>query len=115
MIVRLLLDEMYPPTLADALRDKGHDVIAVAASAELAGSDDAAIMDVATGDGRCLVTENVRDFAVLVRHTSHAGVLFIHARRWPRTRAGLHTLADALHNAVSEGRLPGPGDIRWLT
>jgi hypothetical protein len=29
--------------------------------------------------------------------------------------AGLHTLADTLHSAVSEGRLPGPGDIRWLT
>lgn len=27
MIVRLLLDEMYRPTLADALRDKGHDVV----------------------------------------------------------------------------------------
>ena len=107
--VRLLLDEMYPPTLADALHDKGHDVLAVAASAELVGSDDATVLDVATADGRCLVTENVRDVAMLVRHTSHAGVLFVYARRWPRTRAGLHTLADALHDAVSAGRLPGPG------
>ncbi|MGH3898352.1 MAG: DUF5615 family PIN-like protein [Pseudonocardiaceae bacterium] len=114
MTVRLLLDEMYPPALADALHDKGHDVIAVAASAELAGSDDATVLDVATGDGRCLVTENVRDFAMLVRHTSHAGVLFVHSRRWPRTKAGVPTLADALHNAISEGRVPGPGDIRWL-
>lgn len=76
-----LLDEMYPPMLADALHDKGHDVLAIAASAELVGSDDATVLDVATGDGRCLVTENVRDFAMLVRHTSHAGVLFVHARR----------------------------------
>ncbi len=111
MTVRLLLDEMYPPTLADALHDKGHDV---AASAEFAGGDDATVLNAATGDGRCLVTGNGRDFAVLVRHTSHAGVLFVHARRCPRTRAGLPTLADALHDAVSEGRLPGPGDIRWL-
>lgn len=114
MTVRLLLDEMYPPTLAGVLHDKGHDVLGVAASAELVGSDDATILDVATADGRCLVTENVRDFAMLVRHTSHAGVLFVHARRWPRTRAGLRTLVEALHNAVSEGHLPGPGDIRWL-
>ncbi len=99
---------------AYALHDKGHDVIAVAASAELLGSDDATVLDAATGDGRCLVTENVRDFAMLVRHTSHAGVLFVHARRWPRTRASLPTLAEALHNAISEGRVPGPGDIRWL-
>lgn len=114
MIARLLLDEMYPPTLAHALRDKGHDVIAVAESAELAGGDDATVLDAATADGRCLVTENVRDFAVLVRYSRHAGVLFVHARRWPRTRAGLHTLADALHDALSADRLPGPEDIRWL-
>lgn len=115
MIVRLLLDEMYPPTLADALRDKGHDVIAVAASAELAGSADVTVLDAATADGRCLVTENVRDFAVLVRHTSHAGVLFVHARRWPRTRAGLPVLATALHEAIAGGRVPGLDDIRWLS
>jgi len=43
---RLLLDEIYPPALADALRDKGHDVIAVAASVELAGSDDVTVFSV---------------------------------------------------------------------
>lgn len=59
--------------------------------------------------------ENVRDFLVLVRQTSHAGVLLVHARRWPRTRAGLPMLANALHNTISAGHLPGPGDIRWLT
>jgi hypothetical protein len=58
--------------------------------------------------------ENVRDFAVLVRHASHAGVLFVHARRWPRTRAGPHRLADALHDAISAGRVPGVNDIRRL-
>ena len=50
--------------LADMLRDKGHDVRAVAASAELAGADDATVLGPATADGRCLLTENVRDFAV---------------------------------------------------
>ncbi len=71
--MRLLLDEMYPPMLADVLCDKGHDVIAVAALAEFVGSDDATILEVASVQGRCLVTENVRDFTALVRDTSHAG------------------------------------------
>lgn len=115
MIARLLLDEMYPPTLADALRDKGHDVIAVAASAELVGSADVTVLNAATADGRCLVTENVRDFTVLVRHTSHAGVLFAHARRWPRTRAGLHALATGLHDTIAGRRVPGRDDVRWLS
>lgn len=114
MTARLLLDEIYPPALADALRDKGHDVIAVAASVELAGSDDVTVLDAALADGRCLVTENVRDFAVLVRYTRHAGVLLVQSRRWPRTRAGLHALAGALYDALSGDRMPGPDDIRWL-
>jgi putative NADH-flavin reductase len=111
---RLLLDERYPPALAQALRDKGHDVEAVAASAELVGADDATILDAATADRRCLVTENVRDFAVLVRHTSHPGVLFANARRWPRTVTRLNKLANALHEAISDDRLPGPDDTWWL-
>lgn len=114
MTVRLLLDEMYPPKLADTLRDKGHDVIAVAASVDFVGSDDATGLDIATGDGRCLVTEHVRDFAMLVRHTSHGGVLFVHAKRWRRTRVGLHRLVDALHDAISGNRIPDRDDVRWL-
>jgi predicted nuclease of predicted toxin-antitoxin system len=112
--VRLLLDEMYPPALAKTLRDKGHDVRAVAALAELVGRDDPAILEAATATGRCLVTENVRDFAVLVRHAGHAGVLFVTAGRWPRTRSGLPRLANALHEAISDGAVPGANEVRWL-
>jgi predicted nuclease of predicted toxin-antitoxin system len=56
---RLLLDQIYPPLPADMLRDKGHDVRAVAASAELAGADDATVLSAATADDCCLLTENV--------------------------------------------------------
>lgn len=114
MTARLLLDEMYPPALAESLRDKGHDVVAVAASAELVGRADAVVLEAATAAGRCLVTENVRDFAILVRYTKHAGVLFVTAARRPRTRSGLPRLATALHQAVSDGSTPGPNDVRWL-
>ncbi|HEX2297500.1 MAG TPA: DUF5615 family PIN-like protein, partial [Pseudonocardiaceae bacterium] len=56
MIVRLLLDEMYPP----ALSRQGHDVVAVAATADLVGLDDATILQTATSDERRLITENIR-------------------------------------------------------
>ena len=42
---------------------------------ELADADDATVLDAATSDGCCLLTENVRDIAVLARHTAHAGLL----------------------------------------
>jgi hypothetical protein len=111
---RLLLDEMYPPLLADMLRDKGHDVRAVAASAELAGADDATVLDAAAADDRCLLTENVRDFAVLARYTTHAGLLLANSRRWPRTRDGIARLAAVLHDVIASGALPRQGETRWL-
>jgi hypothetical protein len=113
--VRLLLDEMYPPSLAELLRQQGHDVLASAAAPELVGMDDHAVLDAASADGRCLVTENVRDFAVLLRHADHAGVLFVHGKRWPRTRDSIHRLAVALDKAISDGRVPGSNVVGWLT
>src|SRR5258708_13494024 len=93
---RLMLDEMSPPSLAEMLRDQGHDVLAVAGSPDLAGSPDEAVLDAAVRDARCLVTENVRDFAILARHTSHYGILFINADRCPPPPAAIKPPADAL-------------------
>ncbi len=50
MSARLLLDEMYPPTLAALLREQGHDVLAVAGLLELAGTADDVVLDAATTD-----------------------------------------------------------------
>ena len=115
MSSRLLLDEMYPPALAASLRDRGHDVLAVAGLPELAGSPDDIVLNAAAGGGRCLVTENVRDFAVLARQMSHGGLLFVNADRWPRTPGALKRLADALSRFVAQARVPGPGEVSWLS
>ena len=115
MTARLLLDEMYPPALAALLSDRGHDVVAVAGHPELAGSPDEAILDAATSGGRCLVTENVRDFAALARYTGHGGLLFVSAERLPRTPAAIKRLADALDRVITAGGVPGPGEAGWLS
>ena len=114
MTRRLLLDEMYPPALAEVLGQHGYDALAVAALGELAGSPDAVVLEAASAAGRCLVTENVRDFALLIRHARHDGVLFVHAQRWPRTPGGIKRLAEALDRAIRAGHIPGPGETRWL-
>lgn len=115
MTAHLLLDEMYPPALAALLRAQGHDVLAVAGHPDLAGSPDEAVLDAAASDGRCLVTENIRDFAVLARQARHGGLLFVDARRWPRTPAAMKRLADGLGQTVTAGRIPGPGGVGWLS
>ncbi len=60
--MRLLLDEMYSPRLAEHLRARGHDVLAVAELAELIGRSDIEVARFARERGRMVVTENVADF-----------------------------------------------------
>jgi hypothetical protein len=114
MIFRLMLDEMYPPALARMLRDQGYDVVAVGAIPELAASSDEAVLDAAMSAGHCLVTENIRDFAVLARYASHAGLIFVNGRRWPRHPAAIKRLADALGHVLANDEVPGPGEVSWL-
>ena len=101
--------------LAGLLCERGHDARAVAALPQLAGSPDEVVLEAATLEARCLVTENVRDFSVLARHVNHGGLLFVSAARWPRTPAAIKRLADALAQAVSHGGVPGPGEVNWLS
>lgn len=114
MTGRLLLDEMYPPSLARTLSEKGHDVVAVADAADLVGCPDTTVLEAAREERRCLVTENVRDFAVLAQQSGHAGIIFVHARRWPRTPSGIPKITDALHTLLVEGRTPANGEVTWL-
>ena len=87
---------------AGRLRDRGHDAVAVKARAGLIGLTDEDLLRAATADGRAVVTENVKDFAVLHRRISaagqrHSGLVFTHPRRFSRS-AGNHAsvLADSL-------------------
>lgn len=106
---RLLLDEHYPEALAQALRDRGHDVVAAVRDAGLRGAPDALLFAAAQRDGRWIVTENVKDFRPLLQACVGAGVepvglLLVDGRRFPRTPAGLPVLARALSAWLSQRR-----------
>ena len=113
--VRLLLDEMYPPALAEKLRAQGHDIVAVTEDPDLVDSDDETVLAYANTAQRCLVTKNVQDFTALAKHTTHHGMLFAHPRRWPRDSSGIARLAIALDRTIREECLPGTDESRWLT
>jgi hypothetical protein len=112
----LLLDEMYPPALGQQLRAGGHDVVAVLdIEVGLAAKTDEDVLAWAGRNDRCVVTENVSDFARLAQQGfAHAGLIFVSSRRFPRMGSGLQRLAKALDELLSAGNLPRRDVVAWL-
>jgi predicted nuclease of predicted toxin-antitoxin system len=116
--IRFLLDEHYPPWLADDLVADGVDAIALNAHRpDLRGADDRRVLEAAVADGRIVVTEDVNTFSVaIVVVPQHLGVVYCHHRRFPRTRQGLNLLRKALV-AFTFNPPPGMGKspvVWWL-
>ena len=109
--MRLILDEMYPPVVAEQLRSRGHDVIAVKEEESLIGLSDAALFAFAIVECRALVTENFRHFQVLhMRYQgtsdSHPGLVYTTERAFfrghPRAVGRLVRALDALLTSDEE-------------
>ena len=99
---RLVLDEMFSPAIAAALRDLGQDVIAVAERGELRAMSDDDVFAWAIFQRRWLLTENVKDFRpILLRAlqagTAITGILYTSSRAFPRSRKNPGPLIQAIH------------------
>jgi uncharacterized protein with PIN domain len=105
--MRLLLDEMYAPTIAEQLRARGYDVASVhdPEYRPLEGESDEEVWAAALGADRVLVTENVQDFRrieadALSRAQPVGRLIFTTDRQFPRgdpaTIGRLITALDAL-------------------
>jgi uncharacterized protein with PIN domain len=86
--MKLLLDEMLSPTIAQQLRAHGYDVIAVTESPDLRSLSDAEILAIAVEQRRCVVTRNISDFRRLTasmqrESISHSGLILIASTRFP--------------------------------
>jgi len=104
--LKLLLDEMYSPGLAEALRAANVDACTVL-ELGLAGSSDPDVLAAAIADGRTLLTENVADFARLsaehvVAGQHHPGVLIALSSRFSRRAAGIGPLVAAVQNLAGD-------------
>jgi hypothetical protein len=108
---------MYPPSLAKRLRDAGHDVLAVLdVQVGLASRSDDDVLAWAARNDRCVVTENVSDFARLAAlAVPHAGIVLVSPQRFPRTASGLNRIGDALQAVLSTKGLPPRGGVIWLS
>ena len=99
--MRLLLDEMISPRVAQALRAAGHDVVAVAEEVAMRAIADDVLLERATADRRVLVTRNVADFARLharwqAEGRRHGGMAFVTGQAFPQNRSFIGALTASL-------------------
>jgi predicted nuclease of predicted toxin-antitoxin system len=116
---RLLLDEMFSPAIASALRELGHDVLAVAERGELRAMSDEELFAWATAHYRWVLTENVKDFRpILLRalqaDSAVAGILCTSNRAFPRSRKNPGPLIQALDAWLRTGPPERPLTEDWL-
>jgi predicted nuclease of predicted toxin-antitoxin system len=116
---RLVLDEMFSPTIASALRDLGHDVVAVAERGELRAMNDEEVFAWAISQGRWLVTENVKDLRPILQRALQAdtittGIVYTSNRSFARSRKNPGPLIQALHAWMLDGPPEAPLTEDWL-
>jgi hypothetical protein len=102
-----LLDEHYSREIAEQLRERGHDVTAVEEDVNLEGLDDELLLSLARDQGRALLTNNVGDFALLIREwasrgESHAGVVYTSDESMPRSRNTIGLYVERLIALLDE-------------
>lgn len=110
---------MHGPVVAAALRERGHDVLAVAEQDELRALTDGGLFRWAAERSRRIVTENVKDFAPLPRQAEEArqptaALLFTSSRAFPRSRRNPGPLIDALGGWLRAARAAAPPLVDWL-
>jgi len=104
--VKILVDEMYPATVAGALEAAGIEATTVA-DLRLAGTSDPEVFGAAVAGGYCVLTENVGDFARIAAEQStagrhHHGVLIALSSRFSRRPAGIGSLVAAIQALAGE-------------
>lgn len=116
----LLLDEMLSAAVAEQLRAKGHDVVAVAADPALIGLPDEQILAQATATGRALVTINIKDFMPLdarcrAANQAHAGLILVSAKAFPQDRTFIAAIITVLSALLDQPAQMQPGQVLFLT
>ena len=116
---KLLLDEHFAETIAARLRDRGHDVIAVVSDPDLRAQPDDEVFRRAAGAGRCIVTENVKDFRPLLLRAYESGeaiaaLLLVPPGRFPGGARRTSTVVSALDVWLQRADARTQPDEDWL-
>ena len=114
--MKWLIDEMLPQAVAEALRSKGHDAVAVF-ELEMQGAPDDEVFARAVQEKRVVVTENFADFAALVEgrqadDDSCTAVVFVRKSSFPAGGALPSRLAEHLDQWAEANPDPYEG-LHW--
>jgi predicted nuclease of predicted toxin-antitoxin system len=119
--LKLLIDEHYPPSVAEQLRERGHDAVAVQEEVDLRGMTDPDLFAEAQRRKSAVLTENAADYLILDaeyrgRHLAHWGLVLTSNRTFPRGKtttlgALVKALDELLREADSEDR---SSKVIWL-
>jgi hypothetical protein len=110
---------MLSGVIAEQLRAKGHDVVAVVADPALTALPDDLILAHAAGTGRALVTANIKDFMPLdarcrAASQEHAGLILISAKTFPQDRSYTAAITSALAALLDQPAQIQPGQFIFL-
>lgn len=99
--MRLVLDEHIDPVIAEQLRQRGHDVTAVAEDPDLRGRPDLYVFERAAAERRAVVTYDIRDFTTLhlarrAAGEASPGLVLVSSRAFPLGDRGHGALLRAL-------------------
>ncbi len=114
--MKLLLDEQISGKVAERLRQRGGDALAVSAEPALRGLGDPDLFEIAQRQKRAVVTYNRADFEAIVReyaatNREHHGLVIVHPVRFPSQE--LSRLAKALAG-LADTFPPGKSFVTWL-
>jgi hypothetical protein len=110
---------MHAPVVAEALRERGHDVIAVAERPDLRALADDELFVWASKESRRVVTENVKDFRRLFMRAEEGmlqrtTLLYTSSRSFPRSRRNPGPLVVALDAWLCQADADARPDEDWL-
>lgn len=117
--MRLLLDEMLTPAIAEQLVAEGCNTTAISAHPELRGAPDTDVLELAAQQDRILVTDNIQDFAPLSNHCAaqgktHPGIVMISSKTFPMSVDRSGRIAAALIERHHARTWPHPGQYDFL-
>jgi Domain of unknown function (DUF5615) len=117
-VVKALLDEQLSHQIAQLLRERGLDVMAVTERSELQEASDREVFEVAAREQRAVVTNNIKDFRPIAAERiagghGHAGLILLPASH-SRSRDATGVLADAI-DALMRAHPDGiPDGEHWI-